>query len=916
MRPLKLTMSAFGPYSGTTVLDMDTLGSDGLYLICGDTGSGKTTIFDAITFALYGEASGTSRDSSELRSKSANPGTPTFVELEFEIGSARYKVQRSPEYERTAKRGGGTTRQPAEAQLTHPDGSIVTKYRDVTEAVHEIIGLDRTQFSQIAMIAQGDFLKLLLAPTDERIKIFRKLFKTELYQKLQEALKSDCASAEREFKQLYERAGYAISTIKASDSDSEATLAKFKENSPTLAEIIAFTEGLTHTDKERETTLKKGACTLDGVIAELSQKLGSARQIEADRAELEKANKRIAIDAAMLEVLSAAHKREEERLPERDAISSEITLITASLPKYDILDTMRDEIDALEKKIRFETNRLEGIATTQKADRARLDTMTAEAQALTEAGEKRERLEAERAAYAVRLDALKSLADDIKKLIALAASYEKAQEKYAFAAKQYAMMSEEYARVSIRFLDEQAGVLAETLTDGAPCPVCGSVTHPKPAELTTQNLSRELLDSMKAKCDDKEAQAKAYSAEAATFMGQRDAMDEATRASAERLGVACTESDVFGEIQLCNTAISSLTIEIESENKRIARREELAVLIPSLTADIAHNDEILNADGQKLSADKSRLEALRENLERSATELAFKSKQAASTHVSDLTARLKQLTDALERAEKELHECSERLSGQKDLAVHLTKKLEASPAVDTAALEAELSARNGEKRTITEHVTEVSVRIDVNSRALKELTRLAKDSVAAEQRLKSLRALSATANGSLTGKEKVMLETYIQMTFFDRIIERANIRLRRMTGEQYDLKRRKNADNNRAQSGLELDVIDHYHGNERSVRTLSGGESFKASLALALGLSEEIQSSSGGIKLETMFVDEGFGSLDDESLRAAIDTLVGLSGGGRLVGIISHVSELKEIIDKKIVVTKTRDGSSEAKIII
>ena len=198
---------------------------------------------------------------------------------------------------------------------------------------------------------------------------------------------------------------------------------------------------------------------------------------------------------------------------------------------------------------------------------------------------------------------------------------------------------------------------------------------------------------------------------------------------------------------------------------------------------------------------------------------------------------------------------------------------------------------------------------------LDELTKLIRQSDASFEKLKSLRTLSATANGSLGGREKIMLETYIQMTFFDRIIERANIRLRRMTGEQYDLKRRTIADNNRSQSGLELDVIDHYNGTERSVRTLSGGESFKASLALALGLSEEIQSLAGGIRLDTMFVDEGFGSLDDESLRSAIDTLVGLAGGCRLVGIISHVAELKSVIDKRIVVTKTRDGGSRAEIV-
>ena len=912
MRPLKLTMSAFGPYSDTVTLDMDSLGSEGLYLICGDTGAGKTTIFDAITFALYGEASGSNRNSSELRSKSASVDTKTFVELVFKIGKDTYTLRRSPEYERAAKRGGGTTHQAAEAELIRPDGSIVTKYKDVTAAIQGIIGLERTQFSQIAMIAQGDFLKLLLAPTDERIKIFRKLFKTELYQKLQEALKADCASAEREFRQLFERSEYCISTLK---SDGEISSFGSDAVPPTFDEAISFAKSLISADENKLKALADGLTTLEAVIAERSQQLGSAKEIETDRAELEKTNKRIAIDTAMLEALDAAYKRELERAPERDALSRDIAIITASLPKYDTLEATRAEINALTEKVRFETSRLESIAASQKSARAQLESLTAEAKTLEDAGQKRERLEAQRTACNTKRDALTSILNDIQKLGELSASCESTQKKYEFAAKQYSQMSEEFVRANRRFLDGQAGILAQELEDGKPCPVCGATDHPSPATLTEQNLSREMLDSMKQKCDSKESEAAAYAAELASLKGQYTAMEAAVKQSARHLNIAPDENDVKNEMSLCGAELSSLTVEIEAEIKRVSRRDELSALIPKLTADIAHNDEILNSDVQKLTADKSRLTALGEALEVSLSELAYDSKNAANDRVAELTERLNSLNRTLEKADKDLRECSERLSGQKDIAAHLTAKLATSPSVDVTALENELLERNAEKQTLSERITELRIRIDANSSALRELDKLAKESTAAEEKLRSLRALSATANGNLTGKEKVMLETYIQMTFFDRIIERANIRLRRMTDEQYDLKRRAVADNNRAQSGLELDVIDHYHANVRSVRTLSGGESFKASLALALGLSEEIQAMSGGIKLDTMFVDEGFGSLDDESLRAAISTLVGLSGGGRLVGIISHVSELRDIIDKKIVVTKTRDGSSKAEII-
>ncbi len=913
MRPLRLTMSAFGPYSDAVTLNMDDLGSEGLYLICGDTGAGKTTIFDAITFALYGEASGSSRDSSELRSKSASPDTKTLVELKFKIGKDTYTVRRSPEYERSSKRGGGTTRQPAEAELICPDGCIITKYKDVTAAIRDIIGLDRTQFSQIAMIAQGDFLKLLLAPTDERIKIFRKLFKTELFQKLQEALKADCTGSEREFRQLFERVQYCISTLKSGGKASSFESGTTPSSSD---EAIIFAKEFISADEDKLKVLAENLTALEAFIAELSQKLGSARQIEADRVELEKANKRIAIDTAMLESLETAYKRELERAPERDSISRDITIITASLPKYDALETTRAEVNELTEKVRLETSRLENIAFAQKAARVQLESLSAEAATLEDAGQKRERLEAEYTACTARHDALMSVLSEVNKLGELSLLYSDTRKKYEFAVKQYAEMSEEYIKANRRFFDEQAGVLARELEEGKPCPVCGATTHPSPAKLTAQNLSREMLDSMKEKCDAKEVQAKVYSADAAALKGQCVAMESALRQNAERLNIAPEENDIKNEISLCNAELRSLTNEIETENKRVSRREELSALIPKLTADISHNDEVLNSDAQKLTADKSRLNALNERLETANAELVYNSKSAASAHIIELTDRLNKLKNSFEKADKDIRECSERLSGQKNLAAHLTARLAKSPNIDITALENEILEKNAEKQTISERITEVRVRIDANSSALCELNKLSKELKAAEEKLRSLRVLSATANGNLTGKEKIMLETYIQMTFFDRIIERANIRLRRMTDEQYDLKRREVADNNRAQSGLELDVIDHYHANVRSVRTLSGGESFKASLALALGLSEEIQAMSGGIKLDTMFVDEGFGSLDDESLRTAISTLVGLSGGGRLVGIISHVSELRDIIDKKIVVTKVRDGSSQAQIII
>ena len=275
-----------------------------------------------------------------------------------------------------------------------------------------------------------------------------------------------------------------------------------------------------------------------------------------------------------------------------------------------------------------------------------------------------------------------------------------------------------------------------------------------------------------------------------------------------------------------------------------------------------------------------------------------------------LCKELDSLTAAVQQAEEAHAQCTQALAGTDAAITQLTRLLENSAAPDTQALEEERQRLDAQLDSLTHVRQQLHTRISTNTSALAHIREKSAELVQLEQRYTWVRTLSNTANGTLPGKEKIALETYVQMTFFDRILRRANVRLMLMSDGQYELKRRTTAENNRGQSGLELDVIDHYNGSERSVRSLSGGESFKASLSLALGLSDEIQSMAGGIRLETMFVDEGFGSLDEESLRQAIRALTSLTEGSRLVGIISHVAELKEKIDRQIVVTKGRGGGS------
>ncbi|MBQ8552474.1 MAG: SMC family ATPase [Clostridia bacterium] len=918
MRPIKLTLSAFGPYAGTVVLDMDSLGHDGLYLICGDTGAGKTTIFDAITFALYGEPSGSHRDATQLRSKYASSDTPTEVELIFDYAGSRYTVRRNPEYEREAKRGGGMTIQRAEAELIRPDGSVVTKTREVDTAIRELIGIDRTQFSQIAMIAQGDFRELLFASTDTRIKIFRKLFGTELYRGLQDELKSAASSAYREYELLFAGARQYIDSMTASEAFYDE-LEAAKSGKLPLSEVPALTERIIGADSTELSELEKELGTLEAELEALSHTLGQAMEINKNRTELAHSKAQLAARTAMLDTFATALERESERAPERDRLHEHITRLRDSLPKYGELEALRSEQSEAARLIAERSAALEAALAKYDTEKLRLVKMRDEAATLKTAGEAKERLEAEGRELSARRDRLAQLAAELQSYSALTKCRDAAKREYSLIADHAERMQTTLAKLNRAFLDEQAGILAETLSDGVPCPVCGAVDHPHPAEKSHSAPSEAELKQAADISEKTLDEAKIKSAEAARLIGQCDEKLAAIeQLAAALLPVGCTDiaADTANETTLCNAALSEVEKSLAVEISRIRRRDELESNIPKLMEALEKMDTEARGLGDEVAAGKNRLASLDDNLRKNASELEFNSRAAAEACIDAEMAALAKLRTALDDAVNRHGECKAEVNGLADSIARLESALADAPEIDIDTARGKRDELIEKKNNLTERITAVRVRMETNTAALEKYTRTAAKLSAVEKRLSSLRTLSNTASGSLGGKEKIMLETYVQMTFFDRIIARANTRFMLMSDGQYELKRRGVAENNRSQSGLELDVIDHYNGTERSVRTLSGGEAFKASLSLALGLSDEIQSSAGGIRLDTMFVDEGFGSLDENSLSQAIDTLVKLSDSCRLVGIISHVSELKERIDRRIVVTKDRVGGSHAEIVM
>lgn len=1185
MRPIKLALSAFGPYAGRTVLELDRLGESGLYLITGDTGAGKTTIFDAITYALYGEASGDSRDPGMLRSKYASPDTPTEVELVFSSGGKVYTVRRNPEYQRPKTRGEGFTLRRAEAELICPDGRGVTKTKDVTDAVRNILGIDRRQFLQIAMIAQGDFLKLLLAPTEERKAIFRQLFKTEPYRRLQDELRTETAALSRRCAEigasvrqytdeidcaaespLYEELAEAkagrmpagetlgliarvigqderlsdemsreIDTLEERLRDIHARLRENEKNerlreglAAKLAELEEKKGGLERSsaalkaerDKrpraaeyaaelallesrsgeyeklaELNGDIHKLSAQLDSDTGELrrtdsaiaerresaarlrteGQELASAGEdvqrlsAERDRAEAEREMLseylacRERLDGAE-NALNAAREAYEALRPKEDELEelrTEAAKLEAELPSYAELEditaganTSKERLRAAEAALELKKREYESAGTRLAACRAELD-------ALKNAAADVERLTREKETAERRLSALQKLEEDAAELDGLAVLLEKKQAGFLLAGKTADELQRNYVNLNKAFLAAQAGVLASALHDNEPCPVCGSMSHPHPAAIPAEAPGEDELNAIRDESAAAQEELRRISAECAAVRTRKDAKESALNAALA--DIAAVREDVPRLTAETERAIHALSERISAANARDERRQELAAGLPALekraaalaaeqgelertraaeSASLAALDErraalcgrlrcangdearrelralndrrdrlaktlaavqeafdsrrdgytaassactqaerrlraglVTDADAdafrpaatelhrktlEKISAlardiaaaeeravrkagtekllreteeelstlsgtrealsgavqfNSSRLAEMRRRVQELASSLPFPDGGSARARTKELASLTESMKADLERAEREhgqLERAVSALSGETD---GLIAQLADAPELDAAAETAERERTETLRAELRQKKQTVDSRIHSNRAAAESISERLSELERLERRLSWMKSLSDTANGTINGKEKVALETYVQMTFFDRIIARANIRFMVMSGGQYELKRRADAGDYRSQSGLELDVVDHYNGSERSVKTLSGGESFKASLSLALGLADEIQSSAGGVRLETMFVDEGFGSLDEESLDQAIRALGGLTEGNRLVGIISHVGELKERIDKQIVVTKERTGGSKVKII-
>lgn len=918
MRPLKITMSAFGPYAGEVTLDMQKLGKSGIYLITGDTGAGKTTVFDAISYALYGEASGNYRENTTLRSKYASADTPTFVELEFEYNNEIYKINRNPEYPRPNKRGEGFTKQSANAELVMPDGSVITKIKEVSAKVEEIIGINKNQFSQIAMIAQGDFRKLLNCETNERSKIFRKIFKTEPYHNIEIKLSSLFNELKRNREKEKSGIEQYINQLKCNENDTlSLELERAKSGDVLIEDVIKLAGEIINKDTLEYTKTQKNIESINEEIEKINSNIKLYENQEATKKAYAKASAKLEELKTKRNECEKAYKSAEAQRERLDDLTRKINLINSKMPKY-------DELKSLENSIKERTQSFEKSNNLLKLKQQEITLLEKEIDEKSKALEEvkgadllAQKLTVKKEEIKKKAEALKELKTEIDRCKTEQKNLKNAQSFAKSALDEYGALENEYNQIYIAFFNEQAGIIADELKDGEPCPVCGSTSHPNLARKSENAPSQADVESAQNLV--KKAQEKADKARdtASALKSRFDEIAANVKSAAKKL--FGTDDNVFDDY---NSNINALKKEyddtlalLKTANEKLNLYQKLDKEIPKIQEkQKSLSDEISTLNTQKAS-DEAFISENTKRVTSIKSELDFESADLAKDKLKEYTNLSNDIKNAIEKSKNAFDDIKSKYDTQKGTKASLENALKEFKEIDLASLNEKSLKLNEHKKDVDETAKSLYSRIESNKLLVDDISEKRDILKEYDDKYVWLKSLSETANGDISGKEKITLETFVQMTYFDSIIRKANIRLLTMSDGQYELVRRSDAETLKKNEGLALDVIDHFNGSSRSVSTLSGGESFMASLCLALGLSDEIQSSNGGIKLDTMFVDEGFGSLDGEALDRALSALTSLSQGNRLVGIISHVDALRDRIDNKIVITKDRTIGSNAQII-
>ena len=935
MLPIKLKMCGFLSYLKETEIDFTKFGRKGLYLITGDTGAGKTTIFDAISYALYGKASGDKRDVRLFRSKNASIDDPTYVELTFMSGGRKYTVRRNPEYEQRAKRGTGTSVCKPKVLLTEYDGGREAvrelkseKKTGEKDPITEIIGIDSEKFRQLSMIAQGDFDRVITADTKQRTAILRAIFNTEKYERLQTELACAAAGYEKECSEL--AAGMndkLMSAACAEESrfreklDEQKKLCSDRKYSMPAQEITALLKEIIEEDKSYETALRERMGDLEKRLAEINREIGTAQERETKR------KKYLAAKAS----LESAEKLLPQRKAGFDASSGNKEKASQLMTKKKLLEEKRPLYSELSAHI----SQLAQIMARQKSNEENLKTATASLAAQTQLLDKQKkeigelkntenelvRLEFGITENETRRDRLRDALRLIQKYKNAALLAEKTAERLDASRAEAFRLRSEYIRVYEAYINEQAGYLAESLEAGKPCPVCGSLTHPSKAVKAENAPSRNEVEAARTKSTEADKQAASNAAQLKAANDNRDELKISTdelseemfgdKRDVQELERAVTESGIALKEQ-----ISRQTAERDELRKKLERKNRLEAGLPEAEKKYDNIKQQLSDCNTASAVYEQRIENEKQNIGQIKASLPYETAELLEKNIAEHDISSKRLLQSYEEAEKALNDCNNEISRQKAALEALGEVSAESQEELLKKLGEEAEKLHNMNSSLNEGLIKLSGRISTNTAAVKYIEDHASELAKKREYYIQANELSQTANGRLTdGQEKLNLEVYAQARYFDGILALSNIRLMKMSNNKYEFRRSEESLSRRGQFGLEIDVIDHDSATRRSVRSLSGGESFMASLSLALGFSDTIQTTVGGVRLETIFIDEGFGTLDGGKLANAYGVFNELGTAGKcLVGIISHVDELKKRIPHRIEITKDAAGNSHAEV--
>lgn len=925
MRPLKLSFESFNSYANKTSIDFEDFSSNGIFLITGPTGSGKTTIFDAIKYALYGEASGEDRKNISNFSDFANLESPSTVIFEFLHRGVKYRIERTSSYQVSKKNKTPETDKKTPDKKTTVnfyqliDGEeklLASNTKKVNEEVQNLLGIDKNQFSQIVMIAQGDFSKILTASGSDREKLLRNIFNTEIYQQLQERLKTNTSQLGKEHGENLATAKNALKDINLNSQEQSDKVLEYLDNEKTilshLDEIHTFIE-------EQNSALNKEAHSLDSKTIKLSNRKdalkGDLAQLESNQKikdQISTCNEYLNLHKPILDQKKSAYDQAKKNESEIERLRSDIPKLEEKIYRY---DSASKQVESIE----LEISKLDSQLLEHKRQIELLDKKSTETQTLqNELKEKKQRLE-ENSNKLTEIDRLISEIEQTVKRKENVDDYSEKLDEERIALEElsikYNQSEEAYQSAEQKFNAAQAGILASKLIEGSPCPVCGSIHHPQIASLSndvpSETKIKELKDTMESIHQKKQKQSEAVTASKTKLDFENNEFNQSFThvLSAVHLINEFKNVDSFEELVHANEILIQQKSAIESQNKE---KEILESRIDKTDIDLK------NIEKSKAETNDS-IQELTNRLNRRHGELSSIKNSGDLIDIDEIKishensrARLKILSNQLAQSKEEFERESFEFENQKSLCQKLESQFDNTLCIDPSDLKNQIQEIDIKQQEIRNKLTEINHMISINESPLNTIKRIYHDAIATEKKYNTTKTLYDFVSGKSSNSESgcISLENYVQRTYLQRVVEAANDRLAIMTDSQFVLKT-KGDKKYKKKEYLDLEVTDLYTGKDRDVKSLSGGEKFMTSLALALGFSDIIQQEAGGIQLDSMFIDEGFGTLDSETLEQALRLLDQLStNSNTLVGIISHVEELKNRIPQQIVVSKDLNGSS------